>query len=297
VLRDAKFRNAGLQNTNLARAQLFGADLDGAFLSGTRLSGAMLTGASLRGINLFASNLEGTSLGGVDLFGVVFNPTPQFIGRLKEELNSISRAKNLGMMTFNIDSGPLEELRRLFKENGYRTQELEITYAIRRGIRKHVAESGSLLEWAGSALQFIFIEFPIEYGASPFRPFAVIGILVLVFGFIYLIPLRYPASGFGNIWKVMPQNISMGVGGPVQEELITIGRWQNYVLVFWFSFLSAFNIGGKIFNVDDLFTHCQPTEFYFRSTLWVRTISGIQALVSVYLLVLMLLVFLEKLTF
>lgn len=297
VLRDAVLKNAVLQNTNLDGTQLFGANLDGSFVSGTRLSGASLKGASLRGINLFASNLEGTSLEGVDLFGVVFDPPPQIIERLNEELRSTSRAKNLGMMTFNVDPGPLEDLRRLFKENGYRKQELEITYAIRRGIRKRVAESGSLSERVGSALQFIFIEFPIEYGASPYRPFAVIFFLVFIFGFIYLIPLRYPSSRFGQIWKVTPLDHSKEAGGAMREELLTAGRWQNYVLVFWFSFLSAFNIGSKIFNVDDLFTHCQPTEFHLRSTQWVRTISGIQALVSVYLLVLMLLVFLEKITF
>jgi hypothetical protein len=52
----------------------------------------------------------------------------------------------------------------------------------------------------------------------------------------------------------------------------------------YFSLLSAFHLGGREFNVGTWIARMQPREYTLRATGWVRTVSGIQPLLSVYLL-------------
>ena len=52
----------------------------------------------------------------------------------------------------------------------------------------------------------------------------------------------------------------------------------------YFSLLSAFHIGWHDLNVGTWIARIQPQEYTLRATGWVRVVSGIQSLLSVYLL-------------
>jgi hypothetical protein len=54
----------------------------------------------------------------------------------------------------------------------------------------------------------------------------------------------------------------------------------------YFSLLSAFHLGWREFNVGIWLQQLQPRRFGFEATGWVRTVSGFQSLLSVYLLAL-----------
>ena len=54
----------------------------------------------------------------------------------------------------------------------------------------------------------------------------------------------------------------------------------------YFSLLSAFHLGWRELNVGAWIARVQPREYTMRATGWVRTVSGIQSLLSVYLLAL-----------
>jgi hypothetical protein len=54
----------------------------------------------------------------------------------------------------------------------------------------------------------------------------------------------------------------------------------------YFSILSAFSIGWRELNVGTWIARVQPREYTLRATGWVRTVSGLQSIVSVYLLAL-----------
>jgi hypothetical protein len=55
--------------------------------------------------------------------------------------------------------------------------------------------------------------------------------------------------------------------------------WSAY-----FSLLSTFQIGFRDFSVGSWLTRTQPRQFVLEATGWVRTVSGLQSLLSVYLL-------------
>jgi hypothetical protein len=57
-------------------------------------------------------------------------------------------------------------------------------------------------------------------------------------------------------------------------------------LAFYFSLLSAFHIGWRELNVGSWIARLQRKEYNLRATGWVRTVSGFQSLLSVYMLAL-----------
>jgi len=63
------------------------------------------------------------------------------------------------------------------------------------------------------------------------------------------------------------------------------------LLAFYFSLLSATRIGWRELNVGTWITRIQPREYTLRATGWVRVVSGIQSLISVYLVALAILTY------
>jgi hypothetical protein len=54
----------------------------------------------------------------------------------------------------------------------------------------------------------------------------------------------------------------------------------------YFSFLSTFYLGWRELNIGTWIARVQRREYNLRATGWVRTVSGTQSLLSVYLLAL-----------
>ena len=64
----------------------------------------------------------------------------------------------------------------------------------------------------------------------------------------------------------------------------------------WFSLLSAFQIGFREFSVGNWLTRVHPRQFTLEPTGWVRTVAGVQSLLSVYLLAMWVLTYSEDLS-
>ena len=64
------------------------------------------------------------------------------------------------------------------------------------------------------------------------------------------------------------------------------GEARLFCTSFYFSLLSAFSLGWRALNVGTWIARVQSREYVLRATGWVRTVSGIQSLLSVYLLAL-----------
>jgi hypothetical protein len=102
------------------------------------------------------------------------------------------------------------------------------------------------------------------------------------------------ASSVYRIWpkeRVEVQEDKPTLDNPTRIErlhgrgMAAVG-WSAY-----FSLLSAFQIGYREFSVGSWLSRAQPRNFVLESTGWVRTVSGIQSLLSVYLLAMWLLTY------
>jgi hypothetical protein len=160
---------------------------------------------------------------------------------------------------------------------GERKAQRELTFSI---MANHHKNAGGL----EGAFNCILFEITTDYGLSPGRPLYIACGLILIFKIVYRVGTR-SANGVG-IWKVWDRECVHR-----DDRADTANRIQGGALTAWgwelrFSILSAFQIGWRDLNVCHWIVRMQPGEYTLRATGWVRTVSGIQSMVSVYLVAL-----------
>ena len=273
---------ANLQYINLTEANLQETNLQETNLSGANLSGASLNGANLRGANLQDAYLRDTNLEGA-IFEIKLNNLPH--------IPSIAEAKNLSSIEYLKSPHALVELRAVFKKYGLRKQEREITYAIKHSGYENALKDDNFLTKIEVILGWIFFEKTCKWGMAPERP------LFILLGLIFIFTLPYTQAisqdiygkektdGIWNVW--IPDRRRKDLGKDKPEELLdSINPWFCFKNGFYFSVLSAFNIGWRELNVGNWITRIQPYEYRLYASGWARPVSGIQSIISVYLLAL-----------
>ena len=103
--------------------------------------------------------------------------------------------------------------------------------------------------------------------------------------------LQAPEAANG-IWRIRPKDRVLKQQEDSEQELIPYGgllhsvRWALY-----FSVLSAFHFGWRQLNLGNWIVRLQRREYTLTATGWVRSVSGVQSLVSLYLVVIFLLTY------
>jgi len=288
-LRGASLRDADLSKADLRASDLNGADLNGADLRKADLSYADMVGVDLRRADLRKANMSNANLSGVDLDGVVFEPKAGSMPNIA----SISTAKNLSKLKYLDSPHALVELRESFKKAGLLTQEREITYAIKQS-RRQALWGKNVWRKFESLFNLIFFELTCWYGMKPGRPLIVMLMLICFLTIPYTIVLMLPTKrdGIWQIWFSDRVRQDLGSENPIHLRLNFLKALK---FGFFFSILSAFSIGWREINVRNWIVRLQRQEYILRATGWVRTVSGLQSLISVYLMALWVLTYFGRL--
>src|SRR5581483_8151270 len=318
-LKWANLNRARLTNVNLGRTDLFDANLSEAVLAGSDLTEANLATADMTGADLTGADLTGAQLGFAKLAGVHFEPknlpTP----------NSIALAQGLDLMTYDLNPGPLTQLRKQFQDAGYREQEHAITCALNR----HGAEPAQLRffmkrvvtqvlglhlkpekgDWQRepmspgafieAAFKWIAFDVTCQYGLSYGRPLRIVCWLWLAFSGVYAIFMhRQGPSGIyltgRRVWrgKSNPQGIQIRPRAVPPAKwwklpfLWLRREWRVLRAAMFFSLMSTFNIGFRDINFGRWLRLLTKREYDLKAVGWARTVSGFQSLLSVYLIAL-----------
>jgi Pentapeptide repeats (8 copies) len=293
-LSKARLSRAKLNGANLSQAELNGANLRGtklnnADLEDAKLDNADLSGAQLENAELIMVSLTGARLAYANLMGAVYAP-------ISAPPNSyLAGIRGLHTVTFprGQEIG-LVQLRDLLQKAGLRELEREVTFAIEHGRTRHAL--ADWLENPGAAVEGIFrmmaFDWTTGYGLNPSRALKIIAVVWLLLISVYFWPIRLTPkrSTAGGIYQVWPSDrIEANGGGVSLSKSANVSRLQRGTLAAlghaaYFSLLSAFHIGWRDLNVGTWIVRIQPREYALRATGWVRVVSGIQALLSVYLL-------------
>ena len=96
-----------------------------------------------------------------------------------------------------------------------------------------------------------------------------------------------PVIDFPNwlsgIYKVWSKERVAKVGRD-EPERVHATRFAAFLYALYFSLLTAFHFGWRDLNVGNWIARMQRREYALRATGWVRVISGVQSLISVYLI-------------
>jgi uncharacterized protein YjbI with pentapeptide repeats len=299
-LSGANLKDADLTKAILVGADLGEADLTGAVLKDADLREAYMVDATLRGADMQNVSLYRANLTRADLRGVVFEPLPSS----PPPINGIVAARGLDELRYESSPRSLIRLRRAFQEAGYRQQEQEVAYAMKR--------SDTLQEWRQggvarikAALNFVFFDLTCKYGLALWRPLALVAGGVLLFLPFYCLALASRRADTG-IWRVwLPDRLLKGEGQEEPEKLTTTpclgprgaGGWDKFrwqlrrgwrvlAIGFFVSLGAAFSLGRKGLEAGNWLSCLRKKDYTLRPTGWVRTLAGVQSLISAYLLAL-----------
>lgn len=324
-LGNADFRKAHIDGANLSRANLHFANLtgvktksvnfSGADLSSAKLINSVFTGAHFNGANLTYADLSGASVGLSDLSGAVLDGTNLTDAQLqsvdvnqtnleprsgwKPKFDDLMGWHNLSQMTYRDSPQGLVLIRKIFKDAGLREQEQQVTYAIKHTERQHANPIEGLFS-------LVLFELTSAWGMYPGRPLRILGVLILGFSLFYVQALIAPVqTGICRVWpdgRILKENDEetnkppellttfTGIGIGVTNSKVLTYKKIHWALVpltaIYFSILSAFHIGWRDLNLGNWIVRLQPVEFVLRPTGWVRLVSGVQSLISVYLIAL-----------
>jgi len=301
TLRNADMINANLMEGNLSGAFLGGANLSWAFLWKANLRGAILRMANLKGAKLLGSDISKADLSWANLDGTYFEPSILKIS----DLSKWRQVKGVSTLTYQSSSHGLVELRETYKKAGMREPERQVTFALNHNRRVKLWKKPRLLDKVDSLFNLVCFEWTCQYGMNPGRPLKILGLGLFLFTPFYLLALRSRNRETG-IWLVLPPDRILGQGSKVRPFKLTSrtpfrplppGRWpglkarvgrglRRVRLAFYFSLLSAFNLGWRELNVGNWISRLQKNEYTLRATGWVRTVAGLQSLLSIYLLAL-----------
>ncbi len=301
-LTGAKLIAAELMVANLSGAELLNANLNGAELINTDLSGAFLYSADLSGALIMDTYLTNANMTGVNFDGTMYEPMLTTLPYIP----FLASARNLDKLQYSTSPAGLVELRTALREAGLRRREREVNYAILHNRYEKMWENpngiGDLFD---AALNYILFEHTYKYGMLPARPLQIMVILVLVFAFPYFRVLRRKhRRSRSDIWlDFADESISPNrdrkrrfrvllYKGPATKFRGRIKRFRRTVFAaIYFSLLTSFRVGFREINVGNWITRMQCREYTLRATGWVRFITGVQSLISVYLLALWLMTY------
>lgn len=307
---------ADLSGANLSKADFFNAKLAGAIMFWTNLAGSNMNLADLEESGLIWANLSRANLNGAKLKDAIFYNADvtgtlfAFEDKSPPDTNTLAFARNLEQLNFipqNTYGFPdMMILRESFKKGGFRYQERVMTFLIKQAQEKI---NTSCVE---TIFHHIAFNLTSEYGKSPSRCLWIMFYLTISMSLLYFIAL-YRNNG-GGLWAVwsndrtikqegtdQPIRLSFAMPFPPSSHIpsenafelgaVSIKRWLflcfvSYCSAFYFSLLSAFHFGWRDLNVSNWIARIQPREYAIRPTGWVRVVSGIQSLISLYLVAL-----------
>jgi hypothetical protein len=306
-LQNAKLLNAQLQDADLSYAQLqnanlVGANLQDANLVGAQLQNADLFSAQLNEAHLVDGSVEGAKLDFANLTNATYAPASPPPNGHMEGIQGLSTLRvPYDEATQQARVSGLVLLRELLQKAGLRDLEREATFSIERAKTQYALDRWRErpLRAAEAVARLIFFEWPVAYGLDPWRASLILLGLMLLLSFVYVPAIGRTGrsqSRRGAIYQIWPNErlIDDGDGtrlatyGDMPERLRAhrlkakslIGQY-GYAL--YFSLLSAFHIGWRELNVGTWLARLQRQEYTLRPLGWPRMVSGLQSLISVYL--------------
>ncbi|GIK97577.1 MAG: hypothetical protein BroJett029_17860 [Alphaproteobacteria bacterium] len=303
-LTDAEMREVDLTSANLISADMTNARLDGADLTDADLRGATLTNAELSKANLTHANLSEADLSYAALVGTDVTSARLNYANLTWAYYSPASpppdpfvAGIRGLQTVVFADGEeigLVQLRDLLNRAGLRDLEREATYAIESG-RTWYAIDGwkeDPVRAAEGVFRRAAFDLSTAYGLHPARALLLIAglwaLLILVYLWpIHLQPRAPDSAGIYRVWpkdRIETADGRLSVDNPEEVQRLQRGWWASLGWAAYFSLLSAFHIGFREFSVGTWIARIQPRKYSLEPLGWVRVVSGVQSLFSVYLL-------------
>ncbi len=229
-------------------------------------------------------------IGGANMTGALYEPVDlpsildissaneQIDGGCKESSRPRSAMACFHRVWFAVSPQGLTILREKMLSIGNINGARRITLAINRSKMRKMGDIEAILVT-------VAFDWTTEWGYSPGRAILILLIGILVYWLLYLGMIWF---GFGAIYKESPLNENNELTRKTDSiKLFTEkGKIKSLIYTLYYSIMSAFHIGWRDINLGAWLSRVQTTHFRVRGDLWIKTISGVQSVMSVFLLAL-----------
>jgi uncharacterized protein YjbI with pentapeptide repeats len=307
----SSYSNNYLRKMNSSPARLYDVDMRGALMYDNDFSGWDFSGADIRFVDAARDDFARANFN-TALFG---GSTFRDIGMKDANLSMTSFSHNLisimpGQMPLlatlrdasgltslhrNADTlSTLHEIREGLKQAGLPASMSQVDYAIDALPHKDSGTDFSAVRRFEDQGRAIFLGIPYAYGLKSERPILIGAIMIPLFGILYVYSIfEQKGTDPKGIWLNL-RPIKESDKEHYTPTLLTYKNCNPYIIGMWYSILSAFRIGWRDLNVGDWIARLQTADYEYRATGWVRTVSGVQSLLSVYLITLVVASYISK---
>ncbi len=304
--------------SNMANTLLTFANLDDAELYNTDLEGAILNATSARNATFFSANLHQADLAQADFTGSLFRNAILTVASVDlanftgAELGGAKGLRLLPLVEESLYPVGLYEQRNMLWASGFKQEARELNYLFQHHqihARLSNEDVGSITElsilawlnqyWDKFAALTAIIAFELttDWGLAPSLALLELGIIIVLMGLVYWIGLLYQAKLFitrsVKSWSPEGEHFQEGDFYSVdvrrflaEKSMSNTGYQINlFRISLYFSLVSAIHIGWKDFNLGTWVSRIQSEPYTFHAKGWARTVSGLQSLVCIYLIV------------
>ena len=198
---------------------------------------------------------------------------------------SMGKCGGIDKLSFRESPAGLTALRDWYRLNGYRQREREATYALRRTENSRLSQPVKIIQW-------LLFDLTCSWGKEYGKPLYLAAVLILLLWPVYwLFAASFRKGDIYRHWVSRHSGRKMSIS---VHRIKPLGRKKGPLtarLALLFSVMSAFNIGFRDFDFGRWIRNITKNEYDLRALHWARTVSGIQALISVFLFALFLLTY------
>ncbi len=246
----------------------------------SNLENADFSGCRMKNANFLDSNMTNVNLNQADMSHVLYQPT------MPPSADQIHLAIGLDTLRYSDDGGPLSTLKHTLKTEGYGRESRQVNAALRRQ--------------RSNGLEYVLLDLTCEYGTNTYRPILILGgSLFLFMGFYFYFLLLPGPDGLYLVVErtTIPRRrrflrrrlrLSLTKGATALEAPGRIAslEWRGWLAAFSFSLRSATMFGFRELNLARVVRLIPRRPFEMEARGWARTVSGLQAAVSLYLVAL-----------
>ena len=301
-LGNANFFEANLENADLSSVQAQKAMFVRARLFHANLAGANFSDADLRSASLQGARLVGTALAGADLTGAAVDaaiwrpstvPAAGRVASLAGADSLIAYPAGDKQPLHNRDYSGLTMLAKALKDGGQADLERVVLGIREREKTRDEWQSDRPFDWVVAAGRTVLWGLLIDYGKSPEQALLVVAVAVFVFAALYFFfatpPPALAGLKTGNVLQVRRK------GGPtpgrhradwttteadIVEPVEPTGVWQAARWAFGLSLWGSVRIGVGALNLSEWIVRLQRRDREIVTEGWVRTLLGLQSLLS-----------------
>ncbi|MBN2225953.1 MAG: pentapeptide repeat-containing protein [candidate division Zixibacteria bacterium] len=261
-----------------------GADFDSTtFDSGVNFANCLICNGSF-----IETTLEGAEFSDASFNHVIFEP------RTMPDYSTLAEVQGLHTLTYDGNPSQLTGLYGSFFNNRYLNQSRQIKYAIRKTENEKDRQSHPFIY----GLKWLFLDKTCQYGMNVWRPLGIIFGFFIIFAVSYYLIIRFggrkngiAVNHSGDMYShkypplVKPKRI---IEQRPFKKVIAFLKWESKLTyeAFFFSLINSFNISFQDFTLRRWFTLLRLNPKSIKPIGWVRPLSAIQSLATLYLWIL-----------